>query len=103
MKTEGRTTYDEGCLSVPSFFDTVERAKYIELQYVDVNGKECFLKTDGLLAICIQHEMDHLEGTLFIDHLSFVKANKIKNQIKKHGYPERVKADAKKETETNQM
>lgn len=89
VKGTGKTTYDEGCLSVPSFYETVERHQYIELKYQDVDGKEHILKTDGLLAICIQHEMDHLEGTLFIDHLSYVKSNKIKNQIKKHGYPEK--------------
>ncbi len=84
---EGRTTFDEGCLSVPSFFETVERYRYIEIRYQDLEGSEQSLKTDGLLAIVIQHEMDHLEGTLFIDHLSLVKSNQIKNQIKKHGYP----------------
>lgn len=93
VKTEGKTTFDEGCLSVPSFYDTVERAKIIELKYFDINGKEQRLVTDGLLAICLQHEMDHLEGTLFIDHLSLVKSNKIKNQIKKHGYPTKNQAD----------
>ncbi len=85
---KGKTTFDEGCLSVPSFYETVERADVIELQYEDLNGEKKTLKTDGLLAIVIQHEMDHLEGTLFIDRLSFVKSNKIKNTIKKHGYPD---------------
>lgn len=94
IKGEGSTTFDEGCLSVPSFFETVERHSYIELKYQDVDGKSKTLKTDGLLAIVCQHEMDHLEGTLFIDHLSFVKANKIKNQIKKHGYPEKKAPNA---------
>lgn len=97
VKGEGKTTFSEGCLSVPSFFDDVERHEYIELKYQDLDGKTHILKTDGLLAICIQHEMDHLEGTLFIDHLSFVKNNKIKNQIKKHGYPEKEKAEKEKE------
>ena len=87
---EGKTSYNEGCLSVPSFYEEVERFQSIELQYQDLDGKIKTLKTDGLLAICIQHEMDYLEGTLFIDHLSLVKSNKIKNQIKKHGYPEKV-------------
>ena len=82
----GKTTFNEGCLSVPTFFEEVERFETIELKYQDVNGKTHTLKTDGLLAIVIQHEMDHLEGTLFIDHLSLVKSNKIKNEIKKHGY-----------------
>ncbi|MFN7453599.1 MAG: peptide deformylase [Pseudobdellovibrionaceae bacterium] len=95
LKGEGKTTYDEGCLSVPSFYETVERHKTIELQYQDVTGKTHVLKTDGLLSICLQHEMDHLEGTLFIDHISFVKSNKIKNQIKKSGYPDKKKKSKK--------
>ncbi len=82
------TDYEEGCLSVPGFFETVERANYVEVKGLDENGKEVLLKTDGLLAICLQHEMDHLEGKLFIDRLSFVKSNKIKNKIKKTGYPD---------------
>lgn len=100
-KTEGKTTYEEGCLSVPTFYETVERFSYIEMNYLDVNGKKQTLKADGLLAICLQHEMDHLDGKLFIDRLSFVKSNRIKTKIKKSGYPtpeeareerERVKA-----------
>jgi peptide deformylase len=87
VQADGSTTYDEGCLSVPSFYETVERRKVIHLKYNDVTGKECLLQADGLLSICIQHEMDHLEGTLFIDHLSFIKSSKIKNHIKKFGYP----------------
>ena len=97
VKHEGKTTFDEGCLSVPSFYDTVERYKYIELHYNDLQGNKKILKTDGLLAIVIQHEMDHLEGTLFIDHLSLLKSNKIKNQIKKFGYPEKKKSEDEKE------
>ena len=89
IKKEGKTTYDEGCLSVPTFYDTVERALKVELEYEDLKGQTQRLTTDGLLAIVIQHEMDHLEGTLFIDRISFIKSNKIKNQIKKHGYPEK--------------
>ncbi|WP_413580785.1 peptide deformylase [Bdellovibrio sp. HCB288] len=89
VKGEGKTTFDEGCLSVPGYYETVERYDYIEMRAYDVNGKEFIVKTDGLLAICMQHELDHLEGTLFIDHLSFVKSNKIKKQIQKHGYPTR--------------
>lgn len=90
---EGKTKYNEGCLSVPSFYEEVERKNVIELKFQDLDGKTHVIKTDGLLAICIQHEMDHLEGTLFIDHLSFVKSNKIKNEIKKHGYPEKETED----------
>lgn len=100
VKGEGKTTFQEGCLSVPSFFEDVERHKVIELKYQDLDGKTHVIKVDGLLAIVVQHEMDHLEGTLFIDHLSFVKSNKIKNQIKKHGYPERQKDE---ETEKEEL
>ncbi len=88
-KHRGKTKYDEGCLSVPSIYEEVDRFEWIQLAYQDVDGNKQVLETDGLLAICIQHEMDHLEGTLFIDHLSFIKSNKIKNQIKKNGYPEK--------------
>jgi peptide deformylase len=82
-----KTSYEEGCLSVPGFFETVERANYIEMHALDINGKKVVIKTDGLLAICLQHELDHLEGKLFIDRISFVKSNRIKTKIKKHGYP----------------
>lgn len=82
-----KTTYEEGCLSVPGFYETVERSKYVEVKYLDINGQEQLIKTDGLLAVCLQHEMDHLEGKLFIDRLSFVKSNRIKTRIQKHGYP----------------
>lgn len=91
VKGEGKTTFDEGCLSLPGYFETVERFETVEMKAFDVNGQEFVVRTDGLLAICMQHELDHLEGTLFIDHLSFVKGNKIKNQIKKYGYPVKEK------------
>lgn len=87
VKGEGKTTFDEGCLSVPGYYETVERYEYVEIRALNEKGEEILIKSDGLLAICMQHEMDHLEGTLFIDHLSFIKSNKIKNQIKKYGYP----------------
>lgn len=87
-KKEGSTTYGEGCLSVPGFFETVERANYVEAKALNEKGEVITIKTDGLLAICIQHEIDHLDGKLFIDRISFLKSNKIKSRIKKHGYPE---------------
>ncbi len=90
-KGDGKTTFDEGCLSVPTYFETVERFNEIEVTTQTLEGKQISFKVDGLLAICIQHELDHLEGTLFIDHLSFIKSQRIKTQIKKHGYP--VKED----------
>lgn len=96
IRGEGKTTFDEGCLSVPSFFESVERFEKIEVKAFDVTGREFRFETDGLLAICIQHEMDHLAGTLFIDHISFTKSNKIKNQIKKSGYPTKEEMAEKK-------
>jgi peptide deformylase len=87
LTQKGSTTYREGCLSVPSFYETVKRHKHIIVQYQDLQGNPQTLETDGLLAIVIQHEMDHLAGTLFIDHLSFSNSQKIKKQIEKSGYP----------------
>lgn len=100
VKGEGKTTFDEGCLSVPGYYETVERFNYVEIQALNEKGEEILVKSDGLLAICMQHEMDHLEGTLFIDHLSFIKGNKIKNQIKKHGYPVKKDEEEVEEEET---
>lgn len=98
VKGEGKTTFDEGCLSIPGYYETVQRFNYIEMKAYDLNGKEFIVKTDGLLAICMQHELDHLEGTLFVDHLSFIKSNKIKNQIKKFGYPVKEKKEGETTT-----
>jgi peptide deformylase len=102
VKGEGKTTYEEGCLSVPGYYEEVHRFNWVQVEAQDVTGKKFTVETDGLLAICIQHEMDHLEGKLFIDRLSFVKSNKIKNKIKKLGYPakkERVTSGAKSKVE----
>jgi peptide deformylase len=64
---------EEGCLSVPDLYDEVERPARVRVGFMDYHGKQQELETDGMLAVCIQHEMDHLEGTLFIDHLSRLK------------------------------
>lgn len=93
---KGKTTYEEGCLSVPTYFETVERYDYIEVKGLNIEGKEFVLKIDGLLSICIQHEIDHLDGKLFIDRLSTIKSNRIKTKIKKFGYPD---PDKQKEEE----
>jgi peptide deformylase len=98
-KKEGKTTYDEGCLSVPTYFETVERFDYIEVKGLDLEGKPFTFKTDGLLSICIQHEIDHLDGKLFIDRLSPIKSVRIKNKIKKHGYPDPSHPDSEEELE----
>jgi peptide deformylase len=85
-KKEGKTTFEEGCLSVPGFTETVQRVNYVELEAFTPLGEKIRIKTDGLLAICIQHEIDHLDGKLFIDRLSTVKRTLIKSKIKKYGY-----------------
>ena len=75
--------YEEGCLSVPNQFAEIERPNGCEVEYLDYNGKKKILKADGLLATCIQHEMDHLEGILFIDYLSKLKKSMIIKKLSK--------------------
>jgi len=86
IKSEGKTSFEEGCLSVPTYFETVTRSLLVEAKALNIEGKEIHLVTDGLLAVCLQHEIDHLDGKLFIDRLSLVKSNRIKSKIKKFGY-----------------
>ena len=71
--SEEKVVFEEGCLSVPEIWDDVERPAKIKAEYLDRDGKKQILEADGLLATCLQHEMDHLEGVLFIDHLSRLK------------------------------
>ena len=80
---EGETTYEEGCLSVPGIYDTVTRAERITVEALDIDGKPFKLEADGLLAICVQHELDHLNGKVFVEHLSSLKQNRIKTKLKK--------------------
>lgn len=82
-RMEGETTYEEGCLSVPGIYDTVKRAERITLEYQDLSGSLKTLEADGLLAICIQHELDHLLGKVFVEYLSTMKQNRIKTKLKK--------------------
>jgi len=77
------STYEEGCLSVPNYFAEIDRPNKCEIEYLDYNGKEQILKANGLLATCIQHEMDHLEGILFIDYLSKLKKTMIVKKLSK--------------------
>ena len=79
-----KATYEEGCLSVPNQFAEIDRPSKCEVEYLDYNGKKQFLKADGLLATCIQHEMDHLEGVLFIDYLSKLKKSMIIKKLSKN-------------------
>ena len=90
-KDKEKTTYEEGCLSVPNYFAEVDRPKYCEVEYLDYGGESKILKADGLLATCIQHEMDHLEGILFIDYLSKLKKTMIVKKLsKKKNNPDRI-------------
>jgi len=74
---------NEGCLSVPDFFADVERADTITVRYLDENGESKVLEAEGMLATCIAHEIEHLEGVLFVDHLSLVKRNIILRKLQK--------------------
>jgi peptide deformylase len=71
--SEEMATFEEGCLSVPEIWDDVERPARIKAEYLDLDGKKVEIEADGMLATCLQHEMDHLEGVLFIDHFSRLK------------------------------
>ena len=82
-KNEEKAKYEEGCLSVPDQFAEIERPNSCEVEYLDYDGKKQLLKADGLLATCIQHEMDHLEGILFIDYLSKLKKSMIIKKLSK--------------------
>jgi len=82
-RNEEKAKYEEGCLSVPDQFAEIERPNTCEVEYLDYHGKKQLLKADGLLATCIQHEMDHLEGILFIDYLSKLKKSMIIKKLSK--------------------
>ena len=82
-KNKVHSVYEEGCLSVPNQFAEIERPSTCEVKYLDYNGNEKILKAEGLLATCIQHEMDHLEGVLFIDYLSKLKKSIIIKKLSK--------------------
>ncbi len=76
-------TYDEGCLSVPGFYETVIRPRAIRVTAQDRNGEQQEFEAEGLLAVCVQHEIDHLDGKLFVDYLSTVKRQRIRNKLLK--------------------
>ncbi len=79
----GSETGEEGCLSVPGIYDKVERAAQVTVRYLDLDGQAQELAADGLLAVCIQHEIDHLNGKVFVDHLSQLKQTRIRNKLAK--------------------
>ena len=81
VRSEGTETMREGCLSVPDYFDTVERAEFIEFNYQNLDGETICEETGGLLAVCVQHEIDHLNGVLIIDHAPLVDRLNIKSKL----------------------
>jgi len=90
-KATEQSTYEEGCLSVPNQFAEIDRPNKCEVEYLDYNGEKKLLKAEGLLATCIQHELDHLEGILFIDYLSKLKKSMIiKKLSKQKNKPDRI-------------
>ncbi len=83
LATQGREEMEEGCLSVPETLETVARPEWIQVRALDRDGKLQEFDTDGLLAVCIQHEMDHLDGKLFVDYLSHIKRARIRKRLEK--------------------
>jgi peptide deformylase len=83
LRKEGTAVAEEGCLSVPGIYDKVERAETVMVTALDRDGQRFTLNASGLLAVCIQHEVDHLDGKVFVEYLSPLKANRIKNKMVK--------------------
>lgn len=83
VDSSGTQEYEEGCLSVPGIYETVRRAERVRVEALDVHGEQFSLEAEGLLAVCIQHEIDHLKGKVFVERLSQLKQVRIKNKLKK--------------------
>ena len=83
VEQKGSQVYTEGCLSVPEYYDDVERAEWVRVEYQDRQGNKKILEADGLLAVAVQHEMDHLDGHLFIERLPYLKRKKFEKEWKK--------------------
>ena len=83
QSSEESSTFEEGCLSIPGHNSEVSRPNWVELRFTDINGKEQQIKAEGLLAACVQHEIDHLNGILFIDHISKLKRDIIWRKVLK--------------------
>ena len=92
IELEGSEQMQEGCLSVPGYYDLVERAEKIHFRYQDLEGQAVEAKAEGLLAVCIQHEIDHLNGKLFIDYLSPLKQQRLRKKLEKQERLERQQA-----------
>lgn len=83
LELEGELTYAEGCLSIPGETEDVDRAAWVRVKFLDVQGRPRVLSCEGLLAVAVQHETDHLHGTLFVDHLSIIKRAAIRKRMKR--------------------
>ena len=83
LASRGRADSEEGCLSVPGIFENVTRAEWVKVQALGIDGKPFQVESDGLLAVCIQHEMDHLKGKVFVEYLSQLKQKRIVGKLKK--------------------
>jgi peptide deformylase len=83
LEKDGVTVTEEGCLSVPGYYEDVERAEHIRVRFLDRDGVETEMEAEGLLAVCIQHEIDHLDGKLFLDYLSEAKRQRIRKRLVK--------------------
>jgi peptide deformylase len=81
--SEEKATYEEGCLSIPEYYEAVERPKAVRVKFLDLEGKPQEIEADGLLATCLQHEIDHINGVLFIDHISKLKRDMVMKKFKK--------------------
>jgi len=92
-----KVPYEEGCLSVPDFFEEVERPDRVKIRYLNYDGVEVIEDAEGLYAVCIQHEMDHLDGVLFIDHLSRLKRERAVKRVQK-AEADKVREDAEEST-----
>ena len=82
-RADEASVYEEGCLSIPDYYAEVERPKEVTVRYIDLDGKEQEIRAEGLLATCLQHEIDHLNGVLFIDHISRLKRDMVVRKFKK--------------------
>ncbi len=81
IELDGETITEEGCLSVPGYYEEVKRAEHIRVRFLDRKGEEVELEAEGLLAVCIQHEIDHLDGKLFVDYISEAKRQRIRKRL----------------------
>ncbi|HEV8644207.1 MAG TPA: peptide deformylase [Burkholderiales bacterium] len=83
LASRGKSDCEEGCLSVPGIFEKIARAEWVKVQALDLNGKSFTIEANGLLSVCIQHEMDHLKGKVFVEYLSRLKQTRILSKLKK--------------------